>query len=92
MVAAEAADPVITRLVEQDKVSWYKKKNLRVLYLLLLPTCIGIEMTSGFDSQMINAVQISTKWQICTSFARNCGLRSAHERQSLTIPLARCSV
>jgi hypothetical protein len=64
---ARQADPVLTRIVEQDKVSWYQKKNLRVLYLLLLPTCIGIEMTSGFDSQMINTVQISPQWQACTS-------------------------
>jgi hypothetical protein len=60
------ADPVLTRLVEQDLVPWYKKKNLRILYLLLLPTCIGIEMTSGFDSQMINTVQIAPTWQKCT--------------------------
>ncbi|KAF2472482.1 hexose transporter-like protein [Lindgomyces ingoldianus] len=60
---AHTADPVLTRLVQQDTVPWYKKKNLRVLYCLLLPTCIGIEMTSGFDSQMINTVQISSKWQ-----------------------------
>lgn len=56
-------DPVVTRLVQQDFVPWYRKKNLRILYLLLLPTCIGIEMTSGFDSQMINTVQIAPSWQ-----------------------------
>ncbi|KAK3718399.1 hypothetical protein LTR37_005212 [Vermiconidia calcicola] len=59
----EAADPVLTRAVEEDKVSWYKKPNLRTLYFLLFPTCIGIEITSGFDSQMINAVQIVEPWQ-----------------------------
>ncbi|KAF2494800.1 general substrate transporter [Lophium mytilinum] len=58
-----AADPILTRVVAEDKVSWYKKPNLRILYLLLLPTCIGIEMTSGFDSQMINTVQIVPSWQ-----------------------------
>ncbi|KAF2009645.1 hexose transporter-like protein [Aaosphaeria arxii CBS 175.79] len=57
------AEPVLTRLVQEDKTPWYRKKNLRVLYMLLLPTCIGIEMTSGFDSQMINTVQISNHWQ-----------------------------
>ncbi|KAF2729713.1 hexose transporter-like protein [Polyplosphaeria fusca] len=60
---AHTADPIITQLVAQDNVRWYRKKNLRVLYLLLLPTCIGIEMTSGFDSQMINTVQIAPHWQ-----------------------------
>ena len=62
---ASAADPVVSRLLQQDTTPWYRKRNLRLLYLLLLPTCIGIEMTSGFDSQMINAVQISDFWQDC---------------------------
>ena len=59
------ADPVLTRIVNEDKVPWYKKPNLRNLYFLLLPTCIGIEITSGFDSQMINSVQIVKPWQEC---------------------------
>lgn len=63
--AARQADPVLTRIVEQDLKPWYRKKNLRKLYALLLPTCIGIEMTSGFDSQMINTVQIAPAWQEC---------------------------
>ena len=57
------ADPILTRIVEEDKVPWYKKPNLRVLYLLLFPACMGIEMTSGFDSQIINAVQLVDPWQ-----------------------------
>ena len=63
---AEGSDPVLTRAVEEDRVPWYKKPNLRWLYLFLFPTCMGIEMTSGFDSQMINAVQIVDEWQSCT--------------------------
>lgn len=63
--SARQADPVLTRIVEQDHTPWYRKRNLRRLYMLLLPTCIGIEMTSGFDSQMINTVQISPQWQEC---------------------------
>lgn len=63
--AARQADPVLTRVVDQDEIPWYRKKNLRKLYALLLPTCIGIEITSGFDSQMINAVQIAPTWQTC---------------------------
>jgi hypothetical protein len=63
--AARQAEPVLTRIVEQDQIPWYRKRNLRRLYALLLPTCIGIEMTSGFDSQMINALQITPTWQAC---------------------------
>ena len=60
-----AADPIITRLVKEDKVSWWKKPNLRFLYFMLFPTCMGIELTSGFDSQMINALQILEQWKDC---------------------------
>ena len=58
-------DPILTRMVEEDKVKWYKKPNLRLLYLLLYPTCMGIEITSGFDSQMINGLQLVTAWSKC---------------------------
>ncbi|KAI5797382.1 hexose transporter [Peziza echinospora] len=59
---ASAADPVLTQLVEADKVPWYKKKNLRALYFILLPTCMGVEMTSGFDSSMMNGLQSVANW------------------------------
>lgn len=61
------ADPVLTRIVEEDKVKWWKKRNLRLLYLLLYPTCMGIEITSGFDSQMINGLQFIPRWNKCQS-------------------------
>ncbi|KAI0542793.1 guanine deaminase [Xylaria digitata] len=57
-----ASDPILTRLVNEDKVPWYRKPNLRLLYFLLFPTCMGIELTSGFDSQLINALQIVPSW------------------------------
>ncbi|KAF7927724.1 uncharacterized protein EAE98_006106 [Botrytis deweyae] len=56
------ADPVLTRIVDEDKVAWWRKRNLRILYLLLYPTCMGIEMTSGFDSQMINGLPFIPSW------------------------------
>ena len=62
---ASAADPVLTQLVEADKVPWYQKKNLRTLYLILLPTCMGVEMTSGFDSSMMNGLQSVANWDDC---------------------------
>ena len=61
------ADPILTRIVEEDKVKWWKKPNLRLLYLLLYPTCMGIEITSGFDSQMINGLQFIPAWNKCES-------------------------
>lgn len=62
-----ASDPILTRISEEDKVPWYSKPNLRYLYLMLFPTCMGIELTSGFDSQMINALQIVPSWKDCKS-------------------------
>lgn len=63
-----AADPILQHMADEDKVPWYKKPNLRKLYFLLFPTCMGVEMTSGFDSQMINAVQLVEPWKECMSF------------------------
>jgi len=57
MVAATGlTDPVLTRMVAEDKVPWYKKPNLRVMYIYLFLCCCGVEMTSGFDSQLINTL------------------------------------
>ncbi|KAG6917656.1 hypothetical protein DXG01_001631 [Tephrocybe rancida] len=58
----EVPDPVVTRLAELDETPWYKKPNLRLLYLLMFPTCLGVEMTSGFDSSMINGLQAVNSW------------------------------
>lgn len=40
--AQHDADPVLTRAIEEDKVPWYKKPNLRYLYLFLFPTCMYV--------------------------------------------------
>ncbi|KAG6902212.1 hypothetical protein C0995_003044 [Termitomyces sp. Mi166 len=58
----DLSDPIVTRLAELDETPWYKKPNLRLLYLLMFPTCIGVEMTSGFDSSMINGLQAVDSW------------------------------
>lgn len=64
MVAApntgNAGDPIVTRLVAEDQVPWYKKPNMRLMYLWLFFCCMGVEMTSGFDSQLIGTLQFST--------------------------------
>lgn len=57
------SDPIVTRLANQDTKRWYQKPNLLFLYMMLFPTCMGIELTSGFDSQMINALQIVNPWK-----------------------------
>lgn len=41
-------DDAVSRLVLQDTVPWYRKPNLRYLYLVMIPTCVGVEMTSGY--------------------------------------------
>lgn len=63
MVAAGGSDPVIERLIADDTTPWYKKPNLRALYMLLVPTCLAIESTSGFDSSMMNGLQSLQFWQ-----------------------------
>ncbi|KAL5316129.1 hypothetical protein ACEPPN_017007 [Leptodophora sp. 'Broadleaf-Isolate-01'] len=63
MVAIGASDPVIEQLIENDKTPWYRKPNLRTLYLFLVPCCLGIEATTGFDSSMLNGLQSLSYWQ-----------------------------
>lgn len=69
MVAApntgHAGDPVVTRLLAEDKTPWYKKPNLRLMYLWLFCCCMGVEMTSGFDSQLIGTLQFSENFNKC---------------------------
>jgi hypothetical protein len=65
MVGAASSDNDLHRMAMEDPVPWYRKPNLRTLYLLLFPCVIGIEMTSGFDSQIINAVQLVPAWIKC---------------------------
>lgn len=62
--AAGAADPVLTQAVENDPVPWYKKPNLRRLYFMMFPTLIFVEVTSGFDSQLINSAQLVPSWKV----------------------------
>jgi len=61
------ADPIVTRLVAEDKVVWYKKPNLRMMYFWLFLCCMGVEMTSGFDSQLINTLQFAPTFHLCKS-------------------------
>jgi hypothetical protein len=45
---------IVDGIIKNDKVPWYRKKNLRSLYLWLVPFAMFIESTSGFDSSMMN--------------------------------------
>lgn len=45
--AEQSIDAQVWELAQQDKKPWWRKSNLRLLYLIFFPTCIGVEMTSG---------------------------------------------
>jgi hypothetical protein len=61
------SDPIVTRLAQEDPLRWYKKPNLRMMYLWLLTCCMGVEITSGFDSTLIGTLQFSPPWNACTN-------------------------
>ena len=61
------ADPILTELAKEDKVKWYKKPNLRKMYVFLFLCCMGVEITSGFDSQLINTLQFTPSFLRCRS-------------------------
>ncbi|KAF2249075.1 hexose transporter-like protein [Trematosphaeria pertusa] len=58
-----ATEGIIEQLVKNDNVRWWSKPNLRRLYLLLIPFCLFIESTSGFDSSMMNGMQALVYWK-----------------------------
>ncbi|WYZ43758.1 hypothetical protein EsH8_VII_000194 [Colletotrichum jinshuiense] len=52
-----AATSEVSRLLAEDKTPWYKKKNLRTLYMFLVPSALG------FDGSVLNGLQAVDKWQ-----------------------------
>lgn len=57
-----ALESDITHLQEQDITPWHQKKNLRSLYLTLVPSALGVEMTSGYDGSVLNGLQTVASW------------------------------
>ncbi|KAF2712899.1 hexose transporter-like protein [Pleomassaria siparia CBS 279.74] len=60
---AVIAEGAVEKLIKNDKVRWWNKPNLRSLYLCLVPFCLFIESTSGFDSSMMNGMQALVYWK-----------------------------
>ena len=46
-VPLDSNNTIVSRLAQQDNTPWYSKPNLRLLYFLMFPTCLGGEMMSG---------------------------------------------
>lgn len=61
----EPIDPRLMDIVRSDTLKWYQKPNLRFLYLILIPTCVGTEWTLGFDGSMMNNLQAVPSWLEC---------------------------
>ncbi|KAJ8115126.1 hypothetical protein OPT61_g3153 [Boeremia exigua] len=62
-VAAQAEQSEVNRLSALDTTPWYKKPNLRFLYLCLIPAAMGVEMTTGYDGSVLNGLQAVQAWQ-----------------------------
>lgn len=60
-----AANPKFIDLIKDDVTPWYKKPNLRRLYLSLVPAAMGVEWTSGFDGSIMNGLQAVDSWDKC---------------------------
>ena len=67
---AEVSD--VTQLALQDTVPWYRKRNLRMLYLTLVPSALGVEMTSGYDGSVLNGLQAVKPWLDCGYTVTSC--------------------
>jgi MFS family permease len=57
-----SAHSQIVQLISQDPRRWYQKRNLRLLYLILIPACLASEITSGIDSSMLTGLQAVKEW------------------------------
>lgn len=57
-----SAHSQIVQLIGQDPVPWYRKSNLRMLYIILVPACLMSEITSGIDSSMLTGLQAVAEW------------------------------
>ena len=64
-VAQTAEESEVTRLLTLDTTPWYKKPNLRRLYICLVPAVLGVEMTSGYDGSVLNGLQAVGPWLEC---------------------------
>ncbi len=61
----------LNRLLKLDTTPWYKKPNLRRLYLCLVPAVLGVEMTSGYDGSILNGLQAVGPWLACQLTSRD---------------------
>ena len=62
-VAIIAEQSEVNRLMSLDSTPWYRKPNLRFLYLCLVPAALGVEMTTGYDGSFLNGLQAVEAWQ-----------------------------
>ena len=58
-------DNVVSNLAAQDRIPWYKKPNLRRLYLPFIGSVLCVETTSGYDASVTNGLQSVPLWNSC---------------------------
>ncbi|KAJ7088535.1 hexose transporter [Mycena crocata] len=63
MYTLPSKDNVVSNLAAGDSRPWYKKPNLRALYMVLLPACVGAEMTAAFDVNLMDVLQATSSWE-----------------------------
>lgn len=54
----------VQHLARLDQVRWYRKPKLCLLYLALIPSVLGCNMTSGYDGSVINGLQAVAAWNV----------------------------
>lgn len=47
----------------RENLPWYKNQQLLKLYLVLVPACLFVSATNGFDGSMLNGLQSLQTWQ-----------------------------
>ncbi|KAJ7280292.1 hexose transporter [Mycena rebaudengoi] len=54
---------LVSQLASKDSVPWYRKRNLRRLYLTFIFSVLCVETASGYDSSMLNGLQAVGTWK-----------------------------
>lgn len=45
-------------------VPWFRDPNLRHLYAILIPACLFVAATNGYDGSMLNGLQALDTWKL----------------------------
>lgn len=59
---------VAEALASRPHVPWLYNRNLRNLYVVLIPACLFVSATNGYDGSMLNGLQALDIWRVTFNY------------------------